>query len=113
MLLVFSFRWCGAIVAAVGLQLLLLTFPLYVHQFMADYVGQLGFIIITLLLFYLFGLLFVMGAQINAFFFDHIQPLRDGLGTCLSEFADREQIQLMDENFRPDNIAVEGLNIQQ
>jgi uncharacterized BrkB/YihY/UPF0761 family membrane protein len=77
---------------------------------MADYVGQLGFIIITLLLFYLFGLLFVIGAQINAFFFDHIQPLKTGLGTCLSEFSDREQIQLMTDNFQQDNIAVEEFN---
>jgi uncharacterized BrkB/YihY/UPF0761 family membrane protein len=109
----FSSRWCGAIIAAVGLQLLLLLFPLYVHEFMADYVGQLGFIIITLLLFYLFGLLFVIGAQINAFFFDHIQPLTAGLGTCLSESVDREQIQLMDENFQPNNIVVEELNIHE
>jgi uncharacterized BrkB/YihY/UPF0761 family membrane protein len=64
---------------------------------MADYVGQLGFIIITLLLFYSFGFIFVMGAQINAFFFDHIQPLSDGLGTCLSEYADREHTQLIDD----------------
>jgi len=80
---------------------------------MADYVGQLGFIIITLLLFYLFGLLFVIGAQINAFFFDHIQPLTVGLGTCLSESVDREQIQLMDENFQSNNIVVEELNIHE
>lgn len=106
----FFSRWCGAIIVAVGLQLLLLLFPLYVHQFMADYVGQLGFIIIILLLFYVFGLLFVIGAQINAFFFDHIQPLTAGLGTCLSESTDREQIQLIDENFEPNNIAVETFN---
>ncbi len=99
-------RWCGALIAAVGLQLLLLIFPLYVHEFMADYVGQLGFIIITLLLFYLFGLLFVIGAQINAFFFDHIQPLTSGLGTCLSESVDREQIQLITD-FQTDNTVVD------
>lgn len=93
-----------------GLQLLLLIFPIYVHEFMADYVGQLGFIIVTLLLFYLFGLLFVIGAQINAFFFDNIQPLKSGLGTCLSESADREQIQLIDEQFPGDNVVVEGYN---
>ncbi len=77
---------------------------------MADYVGQLGFIIVILLLFYLFGFLLVIGAQINAFFFDHIQPLTSGLGTSLSQYADREQIQLMDENFQADNIAVVGYN---
>lgn len=77
---------------------------------MADYVGQLGFIIITLLLFYLFGLLFIIGAQINAFFFDNIQPLKSGLGTCLSESVDREQIQLIDEHFQSDNVIIDGYN---
>jgi hypothetical protein len=61
-------------------------------------------------LFYLFGLLFVIGAQINAFFFDNIQPLPSGLGTCLSESTDREHIQLIDEHFQVDNITVEGYN---
>ena len=75
---------------------------------MADYVGQLGFIIITLLLFYLFGLIFVIGAQINAFFFDNVQPLRSGLGTSLSEYADQEQIQLMDD--QASTIAIDGYN---
>ena len=67
---------------------------------MGDYVGQLGFIIIALLLFYLLGLFFVIGAQINAFFFEQIQPLPKGLGTCLSEIADRESIQLIDHSSR-------------
>ncbi|CAF1164862.1 unnamed protein product [Adineta steineri] len=103
--------WCGSLIAAVGLQILLLLFPLYVHEFMANYVGQLGFIIITLLLFYLFGLLFVICAQINAFFFDHVQPLTTGLGTCLSEFSDREQIQLVEDDiFDSRNTIVAGLD---
>ncbi|CAF1452858.1 unnamed protein product [Rotaria sordida] len=102
--------WCGALFAAIGLQLVLLFFPWYAHEFMADYVGQLGFVIVILLLFYLLGLLLVIGAQINAFFFDYIQPLTSGLGTCLCEFADREQIQLTDDNFRPNDVIVEELN---
>jgi uncharacterized BrkB/YihY/UPF0761 family membrane protein len=65
---------------------------------MTNYVGQLGFIIITLLLFYLFGLLLVMGAQINAYFFDHIQPLSISLGNCICEFANHENTRLIDEN---------------
>lgn len=78
---------------------------------MADYVGQLGFIIITLLLFYLFGLLFVIGAQVNAFFFDHIQPLPTGLGTLLSESADREHIQLIDDDsFQANNTIIAGFH---
>ena len=67
---------------------------------MGDYVGQLGFIIITLLVFYMLGFLFVIGAQINAYFFEQLQPLPKGLGTCLSEFADRESIRLIDNDLR-------------
>ncbi|CAF1199723.1 unnamed protein product [Adineta ricciae] len=98
--------WCGSLIAAVGSQFIMLFFPLYVHEFMADYIGQLGFIIITLLLFYFFGLLFVLCAQINAFFFDHVQPLRTGLGTCLSEMADREHIQLVDDEIFSSNNTI-------
>ncbi|CAF4696423.1 unnamed protein product [Rotaria sp. Silwood1] len=105
--------WCGALLASIGLQLVLLIFPWYVHKYMTDYVGQLGFIIIVLLLFYLFGLFFVIGAQINAFFFDYIQPLTYGLGTCLYEFADREQMQSIDANCQPHDIKVEELNTTQ
>jgi uncharacterized BrkB/YihY/UPF0761 family membrane protein len=108
--LICFFRWCGALIAAIGLQFLLLLFPLYVHEYMANYVGQLGFIIITLLLFYTFGLLFVICAQINAFFFDNVQPLTSGLGTTLSESVDREQIQLIVDNFHTNNAIVEGFN---
>ena len=85
-------------VAAIGLELLILLFPVYVHQFMSDYVGQLGFVIIVLLLFYVLGLIFVLGAQINAFFFESIQPLPVGLGSCLSDYAEREHMQLINDN---------------
>lgn len=64
---------------------------------MADYVGHFGFIIVTLLLFYSFGFIFVLGAEINAFFFDSIQPLPQGIGTSLSFLSDREEIQLMED----------------
>ncbi len=51
---------------------------------MTNYVGNLGFIIVVLLLFYILGLIFVIGAQINAYFFEDIQPLPAGLGDCLT-----------------------------
>jgi uncharacterized BrkB/YihY/UPF0761 family membrane protein len=70
---------------------------------MANYVGQLGFIIVTLILFYLFGLLLVTGAQINAFFFDHIQPLPIGLGDCICTFANQENIPLIDVKSQSNN----------
>ena len=70
-------------------------------------------LILALLLFYVLGLLFVIGAQINAYFFDHIKALPAGLGNCLSEFADREQTPLINENSQPDPSTltlVEGFN---
>ena len=84
-------------IATIGLQFFLRLFPIYVREFMADYVGQMGFIIITLLLFYTFGFVFVLGAQINAFFFDRIPELSEGIGTCLSLFANQDEIQLFDD----------------
>jgi uncharacterized BrkB/YihY/UPF0761 family membrane protein len=80
---------------------------------MTNYVGEIGFIILALLLFYILGILFVIGAQINAYFFDHIRALPAGLGNCLSEFADREQTPLMNENSQQDSsmlTLVEGIN---
>ena len=65
---------------------------------MTNYVGQLGFIIIALVLFYVLGLLVVLGAQINAFFFEDIQPFSVGLITCLREFADQETLRLLPGN---------------
>ena len=90
--------WCGALCAAVSTQILFFIFPSYVHLFMKDYAGQVGFIIITLLLFYCFGLILVIGAQINAFFFDHIPPLTVSLGNCIHGYGEQENIRLLNEN---------------
>jgi uncharacterized BrkB/YihY/UPF0761 family membrane protein len=62
---------------------------------MTNYVGNLGFIIIALLLFYIMGLILIIGAQINSFFFENIQPLPTGLGNCLSAYANRENTPLI------------------
>ncbi len=88
--------WCGSLCAAICLQLLFFIFPVYVHLFMTNYVGQIGFLIVTLLLFYVVGLIFIMGAQINAFFFDDIQPLADSIGNALNRLGDQENIRLLD-----------------
>lgn len=65
---------------------------------MSDYVGQMGFIIVVLLLFYIFGFLFVIGAQINSYFFDQIKPLSSSLGNVLYEYSDRENLPLLDND---------------
>jgi len=82
---------------------------------MSNYVGQFGFIIITLLFFYLFGLLLIIGAQINAYFFYRIEPLSTGLGNCICEFTNHENRLLIDENLQPNNNILtldEGLTLQ-
>jgi uncharacterized BrkB/YihY/UPF0761 family membrane protein len=70
---------------------------------MSNYVGQLGLIIITVLFFYILGLLFILGAQINSYFFDHIQPFSAGLGDRLSETFDHENLRLIDTTLESNN----------
>jgi hypothetical protein len=48
------------------------------------FVGQIGFAVIFLLFFFHFATILILGAQINAFFFEHYKPLSDGLGTYIS-----------------------------
>lgn len=40
---------------------------------------------ILLLFLYYFATILILGAQINAFFFENYQPLFDGLGTYISQ----------------------------
>ncbi|CAF2508931.1 unnamed protein product [Rotaria sp. Silwood2] len=81
----FKVTWCGALVAACTLEIFLILFPLYVRRFMGNYAGQIGFAVILLLFFFYFATILILGAQINAFFFEHYKPLVDGLGTYISQ----------------------------
>ena len=83
----FKQTWCGSIVAASALQLFMILFPLYVKNFMASYTGQIGFAVILLLFLFYAAIILILGAQINAFFFEHIQPLPVSLGTFVSTLA--------------------------
>jgi hypothetical protein len=42
-------------------------------------------VVILLLFFYYFATILILGAQINAYFFEHYKPLSEGLGTYLSQ----------------------------
>jgi len=84
----FKTTWCGALVASFTLEIFIILFPLYVRQFMGNYAGQIGFAVILLLFLYYFATILILGAQINAFFFDQYQPLYDGLGTYISHMHD-------------------------
>ncbi len=54
--------------------------------------GQIGFAVILLLFLYYFATILILGAQINAFFFDDYQPLVDGLGTYLSQMHEEHGV---------------------
>jgi YihY family inner membrane protein len=76
--------WCGAVVAAIALELFLLLFPIYIRYGLKNYTGQVGFAVILLLFFYYFAVILMIGAEVNAFFFEKIQPLPNNLVTFVS-----------------------------
>jgi YihY family inner membrane protein len=81
----FKQTWCGSIIAASALQLFMILFPLYIRKSMTSYTGQVGFAIILILFLFYFAIILILGAQINAFFFEHIQPLPAPLGTFINK----------------------------
>ncbi|CAM4963957.1 unnamed protein product [Rotaria socialis] len=88
----FKVTWCGSLVAACTLEIFIILFPLYVRRFMGNYAGQIGFAVILLLFFFYFATILILGAQMNAFFFEHYKPLVDGLGTYLSYMHDEHGV---------------------
>jgi YihY family inner membrane protein len=81
--------WCGALLGAILLDVFIVLFPLYIRRFMNSFIGLIGFAVILITFFYYFGLIIIIGAQINAYFFERIQPLPDGLGTFVSQASER------------------------
>jgi YihY family inner membrane protein len=80
--------WRGALIAAVALDIfLLIIFPFYVSHFMAGYAGTVGFAVVLLVFFYYFAVILMLGAEVNAFFFEHIRPLPNDLATFVSTMA--------------------------
>jgi membrane protein len=118
----FKVTWCGALVAACTLEVFIILFPLYVRRFMGNYAGklftqsicniniflykgQIGFAVILLLFLYYFATILILGAQINAFFFDNYQPLFDGLGTYISQMHDQHGIGNTNKVLTDENIG--------
>ena len=64
--------WHGAIVATIAMQVSLLLFQFYAASFLSNYIGELGFVLLMLLYFYLFTLLLLFGAEVNAYFAEGI-----------------------------------------
>lgn len=76
--------WKGAIVAAILLEIFLVAFPFYTTHFLRGYAGQVGLIIILLVFFYYFAVILLLGAEVNAYFSEKVQPLPNDLVTFVS-----------------------------
>lgn len=76
--------WCGALVASLALEIFLILFPFYLQSSMDNYAGQIGFVVLLLLFFYYFSTILLLGAQVNAFFYEDYRSFFNGLGTYLS-----------------------------
>ncbi len=76
--------WRGALVAAIALEIFITLFPFYTSHFMGNYVGQIAFAIILLVFFYYFAVILILGAEVNAFFFENVRPLPNDLATFVS-----------------------------
>lgn len=79
----------GALVAAIALEIYLFAFPLYASKFLTGYAGAAGGGIILLLFFYYFAVILLLGAEINAFFSEKVQPLPNDVITFVSTMAGR------------------------
>lgn len=76
--------WLGALAAAIALEIFLTLFPLYIQYSLSGYAGQVGFAIILLVFFYYFAVILLLGAEVNAFFSEQVQPLPNDLATFVS-----------------------------
>ena len=80
--------WQGALVSALALELFItLVFPFYVTNFMGNYAGQAGLAVILLIFFYYFATILMLGAEVNAYFFEKVRPLPNDLATFVSTMA--------------------------
>ncbi|GCE18437.1 YihY/virulence factor BrkB family protein [Dictyobacter kobayashii] len=64
----------GSVTAAIVLQLGLILFPLYIHTYTSGVVSQIAFALIFMLFFYVISLVTLIGATVNAYFVENVQP---------------------------------------
>lgn len=81
----FKHSWGGALISAVLLVIFLAAFPFYISHFMGNYSGEAGFAVILLLFFYYFAVILLLGAQVNAYFAEHIEPLPNNVAAVLHD----------------------------
>ena len=83
----FRKSWLGAIVAAIFLQMYLALFPFYITHFLKSYVGTTGLVVILLFFFYYFAAILLLGAEINAFFAEHIRVTPDNVAGMIHQLT--------------------------
>jgi hypothetical protein len=54
---------------------------------MGNYAGQAGLVVILLVFFYYFAVILILGAEVNAYFFEKVRPLPNDLATFVSTMA--------------------------
>ncbi len=79
--------WRGAVFAALATEIFLAVFPFVIAHFFSGYAGPLGFAVILLLFFYYFAIILLIGAEINAFFFEGVLPIPNDIVTFVSTMA--------------------------
>jgi YihY family inner membrane protein len=101
--------WCGAAIAALLLEIFLAIYPLILSHFFGTYVGTVGFAFVTLLFFYIFSILLLIGAEINAFFFEGVRPLPNDVTTFVSTIAGRlnKDVPITESRYHQDSTATE------
>jgi len=80
-----SFRhsWLGAVVASVLMEIYLTLFPLYVSHFLTGYAASISSVIILLIFFYYFAVILLLGAEVNAFFSEHVKATQTNIVTMV------------------------------
>jgi membrane protein len=94
-----SFResWFGALLAAIVTQAYLQLFPFYVTHFLSGYTGTVGFAIIFIFFFYLFAVILLGGAEINAFYAQGKRALPENMAGLVHAITNDTQTPI-DEN---------------
>lgn len=80
----FKYTWCGALVAACLLEIVIVWFPTYIGNNTTNYIGMVGFAILFILSLHYFSLTLILGAQISAYCFEDYISYEEGIGTVLS-----------------------------
>jgi membrane protein len=80
-----SFRhsWLGSVVASALMVLYLTLFPLYVSHFLTGYAASISAVIILLIFFYYFAVILLLGAEVNAFFLEHVKSTPTNIVTMV------------------------------